>query len=84
MRLVSSTQQARQFATQQKLKQELARRQLQDAHAHDASLDKFKAVACDILNISDAELDDILHCQQVDAAKVRVVTTLCYCCARYM
>ena len=67
MSLVSSTQQARQFATQQKVKKELARRQ-QDSL--DTSLNKFKTVACDILNISDAELDDIMHCQQVDAAKV--------------
>ena len=66
--LVNTTQQARQFVTQQRLKKEAARRDQDDV---ELASSKFKSVACDILNISDQELDDIMHSQQVDATKVR-------------
>ena len=67
--LVNSTQQARQFVTQQKLKRELAKRDEQEL---DASLHKFKSVACGILNIDETQLDDIMHAEKVDATKVNV------------
>ena len=66
--LVNTTQQARQFVTQQRLKKEAARRDQDDV---ELASSKFKSVACDILNISGQELDDIMHSQQVDATKVR-------------
>ena len=66
--LVNTTQQARQFVLQQRLKKESARKEQGDAELAGS---RFKSVACDILNISDQELDEIMHSEHVDAAKVK-------------
>ena len=64
--LLNSLQQTRQFLHGQKIKQEQGKKDMES----EQSARKFQSVACDILNISESDLEDILSAENAHLEQV--------------